>query len=195
MTTSRSFRWRSTKTLLTLLALVLLGLIAVAAFHPSKHGSPEDQAQNYYENGIKLAEQQDYAKARIELRNALRLKSDMLPAWRSLAQIEEATQQWDGVIESLQSIVNLDPSDIEARAKLAKLLVVAGRGYEALKLTDTSDEAESRNAKILGLKAAIFYSLNDKIKAVRHAQKPSTPNPVTRMRWLSLPRIGWQLVM
>ena len=177
MTTSRSFKWRSTKTPVTLLALVLLGLIAVAVFQPSNEGSPDDQARNYYANGIKLAEQHDYAKARIELRNALRLKNDMLPAWRSLAQIEEATQQWDGVIQSLQSIVNLDPSDIEARAKLAKLLVVAGRGYEALKLTDTSDEAESRNAKILGLKAAIFYSLNDKIKAVRHAQAALDAEP------------------
>ena len=177
MTTSRSFKWRSTKTLVTLLALVLLGLIAVAVFQPSNEGSPDDQARNYYANGIKLAEQHDYAKARIELRNALRLKNDMLPAWRSLAQIEEATQQWDGVIQSLQSIVNLDPSDIEARAKLAKLLVVAGRGYEALELTDTSDEAESRNAKILGLKAAIFYSLNDKIKAVGHAQAALDAEP------------------
>ena len=44
-------------------------------------------------DGVKLAEQHDYAKAAIELRNALRLKNNMLPAWRRLAQVEETTQQ------------------------------------------------------------------------------------------------------
>ena len=108
-----------------MLALVILGFFAFAVFELWDRSSPEDRAQSYYEHGLKLVEQRDYSKAIIELRNALNLKNDMLPAWRSLAQIEEATQHWDSVIRSLQSIVSLDPSDLEARIKLAKLLALA----------------------------------------------------------------------
>ena len=89
----------------------------------------------------------------------------------------ETTQHWDGVIRSLQSIVRLDPSDIEARIKLAKLLVLGGRVHQALELTNTGNEADSRNAKILGLKAAILYKLNDKLEAVRQAQQALAIDP------------------
>ena len=158
------------KTSLALLALAILGLFALAVFRFSEHGQREDQARNYYQNGVKFIEQHDYAKARIELRNALRSKNDMLPAWRSVAQIEETTQHWNDVIFSLRRIVDLDPSDIEARTKLVKLLARAGRNHDALELTDTGNEATSRNAKILGLKAAILYARNDKSSAIQQAQ-------------------------
>ena len=164
-------RWPSGKTYLALLTLVFLGFFAFAVFELLERSSPEDRAQRYYEHSLKLVEQHDYSKAIIELRNALNLKNDMLPAWRNLAQTLEATQHWDGVISSLQSIVSLDPSDLEARIKLAKLLVLGGRVYQALELTNTGNEADSRNTKILGLKAAILYKLNDKFEAVRQAQK------------------------
>ena len=101
----------------------------------------------------------------------------MLPAWRSLAQIEETTQHWDDLIRSLQSIVSLAPSDVEARIKLVKLLALGGRVYQALELTNTGNEADSQNAKILGLKAAILYKLNDKLGAVRQAQKALAIDP------------------
>ena len=49
------------KTLLVLVALQLGGC-----------SSPEERAQKYYENGVKLFSQHDNAKAAIELRNAVR---------------------------------------------------------------------------------------------------------------------------
>jgi tetratricopeptide (TPR) repeat protein len=174
---SKLFKLPFGKTLLALLVPAVLGLFALAVFQLSERGSPEDRARSYYEHGVKLIEQHDYATAIIELRNALSLKNDMLPAWRSLAQIEETTQHWDGVIRSLQSIVSLDPKDIEARVKLAKLLALGGRVYQALELTNIGNDADSRNARILGLKAAILYKLNDKPGAVRQAQEAFAIDP------------------
>ena len=168
---SKSLKWPFAKSRRALLAVPILGLLALAVVLLFERGSREDEARSYYESGLKLAEQHNYAKAAVELRNALRLKNDMLPAWRRLAQIEEATQHWSGVIQSLQSIVSLDPRDIEARVKLAKVLVLAGRVYQALELTNTSNEADSQNAKILGVKAGILYKINDKLAAVRQARQ------------------------
>ena len=44
-------------------------------------------------------------------------------------------------------------------------------------LINTDNEADSQNAKILGLKAAILYKLNDKLGAVRQAQKALAVDP------------------
>ena len=94
-----------------------------------------------------------------------------------MRKIEETTQRWDDLIRSLQSILSLDPSDVEARINLVKLLALGGRVYQALELVNTDNEADSKNAKILGLKAAILYKLNDKFGAVREAQKALAVDP------------------
>ena len=109
---SRLFKRSYGKRRVALLALAVLGVSTAGAFLLWKHDSPEKQAQRYYEHGLKLVEQRDYAKASIELRNAVRLKNDLLPAWRSLAQIEETTKDWPRLTTSLQAIKDLDPSDI-----------------------------------------------------------------------------------
>ena len=167
---SQIYKW---KIRFALLGLAILGSFVSAFFWFSDHGSPKDQAQSYYEHGVMLAKQHEYAKAAIELRNSLKLQNDKLEAWRALAQIDEATQHWDDLIRSLQSIVSLAPSDVEARIKLVKLLALSGRVYQALELINTDDEGDNQNAKILGLKAAILYKLNDKSGAAQGSAKSS----------------------
>ena len=105
-------------------------------------------------------------------------------------------RHWDDLIRSLQSIVSLAPSDVEARIKLVKLLALGGRVYQALELINTDNEADSQNAKILGLKAAILYKLNDKRGAAQAKRKKLSPSiPVMRMLWLCLPTNGWRVVI
>src|SRR5262245_26782645 len=169
--------WRVTKTRLALLGLAILGCCVVALFWFAERGSPEQKARSHYERGVKLVDQQDYAKAAIELRNALRLKNNMLTAWQALAKVEEATKNWDGLIQSLQSVVGLAPSDFEARVKLIKLLALRDRVYQALDLINTDSETESQSATLLGLKAAILYKLNDKGGAIREAQRALAIDP------------------
>jgi len=159
-----------TKARLALLVLAALVVCSAAVFHVVERRSPESRAQEHYERGIILAEHEDDEKAAIEFRNALKLNQTMLPAWRKLAQIEEAAQHWTGVIESLQSIVSLDPGDIEARLKLAKLLTVNGRIYQALELTKPQEGGSDNNSRIQAARAVILYKLNDKLEAVRQAR-------------------------
>ena len=160
-----------------LLGLAILGSSVAAIFWFSDHGSPKDQARSYYEHGVTLAKQHEYAKAAIELRNSLRLQNDNPAAWRALVQIDEVTEHRDDLIRSLQSLVSLAPNDVEARIKLVKLLALSGRVYQALELTNTDYEGDNQNAKILGLKAAILYKLNDKRSALKEAQKALAIDP------------------
>ena len=84
-------------------------------------GSSADRAQSYYEHGMKLLAAHDNQRAAIEFRNAIKLKKDLMPAWRGLAQIEELNHHWQGLVPILATIVELDPKDVETKLKLASL--------------------------------------------------------------------------
>ncbi len=131
---------------------------------------PEVRAQRYYEDGMKLLAAHEDAKAAIEFRNALKLKKDLLPAWRGLAQTEEETHNWGELAPVLQSILDLDPKDEATRIKLARLLLEAGAAKQSLKLVDESTEPDTNNASLLALKAVINYKLKDIDTAIRDAQ-------------------------
>ena len=89
-------------------------------------GSPEERAQSYYESGIKLFAAHENAKAALELRNAVRLKRDMIAAWKVLGEIDESSRNWPAFVTDMRAIVELDPNEVSARLKLGKLLLLAG---------------------------------------------------------------------
>jgi len=153
-----------------LLALALVGcLVAVALV--VKRGSRDQRAQNYYESGMSYLAKQDFVKARIELRNAVQLKDKMVEAWRGLTQIDEHDRNWPALTANLRRVVEFDPKDVEARLRLARLLLVAGNVDQALKMTDGALELEPQNAGILALKSAILFRLKDTDGAIRTAQQ------------------------
>jgi tetratricopeptide (TPR) repeat protein len=146
-------------------ALLLSALLLVAGC-----GSPEDRAQSYYERGMKLLSQQDYVKASIEFKNALQLKKNLVGAWRGLAQIEEQNQNWESLRSILRTVVELDPKDVESSVKLGRLMFFSNELDQALDLVNAADALDGRNAKVLGLRAAILLRLNDSTRAKREAQ-------------------------
>jgi len=75
-----------------------LSIALAAALTLAACGSPEQRAQRYYEDGMKLLAAHEDAKAAVEFRNALRLKNNLLPAWRGLAQTEEDTGHLQGLV-------------------------------------------------------------------------------------------------
>jgi tetratricopeptide (TPR) repeat protein len=145
-------------------ALLVLAVLLVAGC-----GSPEDRAQSYYERGMKLLSQQDYVKASIEFKNALNLKKDLVDAWRGLAQIEERNQDPRPLAAILRNIVELDQKDVEARIRLARLLLRMNSLDEALRFVNAAAELDNRNAGVLGLKAGILFRLGNNTEATGEA--------------------------
>jgi tetratricopeptide (TPR) repeat protein len=173
-------------------AKMRLVLLASVVLQVSGCGSPEDRAQSYYEHGMKLFAEHDNAKAAIELRNAVKLKKDMVGAWKTIAQIDEINRNWGGVVADLRTLVELAPNDVSARLKLGKLLLLAGSADEALRLANAGIELDNRNADVHALKAAISYKLNDHAEATREARAaldldPANPDALTV---LAVDRLG-----
>src|SRR3984885_14339743 len=132
-------------------------------------GSPEQNAQAYYESGMALIEKKDDLGARLELLNAVKYKSDKVEVWRALAGIDERTKA-QSLFLDLRRIVELDPSDLDARLKLARIMVGGGAAEAALKVVEAANEGEKPNAALHALRSIILLRTNDSSGAVREAQ-------------------------
>jgi len=161
----------SAKILAVCACLVLAGLQFAGC------SSREQRAQRYYESGMSYLEQKDYAKARIELRNALQLREDMVDAWRALAKIDEHDRNVPSLLASLKRIAELDDKDVATRAQLGRLYLAAGALQEALKVTNAAEELDPQNASVLALKAAVLFRLRDNGGAVRTANRALQIDP------------------
>lgn len=157
---------RSSLKVLAVQFCILAGALTLAGC-----GSREDRAQSYYNNGMNYLAKQDYVKARVEIRNALQLKKDMVEAWRALAQIDEHDKNNAGLAEDLRRIVELDEKDADARARLAKIFLLSGNFENALRLSNEATELNPKNVENLAVKAAILYKLKDNDGAIRTAQQ------------------------
>jgi cellulose synthase operon protein C len=133
-------------------------------------GSQEDRARSHYERGMKFLSEHENAKAAIELRNAVKLKRDLIAGWKALAEIDEISSDWTAVVTNLRTIVELAPDDVSARLKLGKLLLVAGAANEAFSLASAGLDRDDRNADLHSLRAATALTLDNRASAVREAQ-------------------------
>lgn len=132
-------------------------------------GSPQQRAQGYYEDGLRLLAEHDSQKAAIQFKNAVQLDGHLLPAWHGLAQVEEFDHHWQALAPILRTILALDPKDEATRLKLAKLLLMAGAAEQSLNVINEASEAEARDASVLAMKAAILYKLKEHDAAIREA--------------------------
>lgn len=152
------------------LALLLVSFLAGC-------GSPEERAQGYYESGMALIEKKDDLKARVELLKAAKYKSDKVEVWRALAGIDERTKASSSLFVDLRRIVELDPNDLNARLKLAQIMVGGGAADAALRVIDAANEGDKPNAELHALRAIILLRTNDNPGAIREAERAYEINP------------------
>ena len=157
--------------------IALIGLFSAITLL-SACSSPEERAKRYYEHGQQLVAAHDDRRAAIEFLNAVRYNKKLMPAWQSLALVEERLHNWNNLVPVLRSILELDPHDISARIKLGRLLLVGGAFEDALRLVNDASGEESQSAGLIALKAAILFKLNDSAGAVREAQAALKIDPV-----------------
>jgi tetratricopeptide (TPR) repeat protein len=162
---------RSARTLAMGAGLILLAL-QVAGCTPKAQ-----RAQNYYESGLNYLKQNDYVKARLEIRNALQLKGDMVEAWRTLARIDELSRNYRELGASLRRVVELDPKDVGSTLALGKLYLLAGDIDNALKMANSATAMAPNDVGALALKAGVLFRLKDTDGTIETAQKALAIDP------------------
>jgi cellulose synthase operon protein C len=140
-------------------------------------GSPEQRAQGYYEKGMELINKNDDLNARLELLNALKYKSDKVEVWRALSGIDQRTKATQSEFLDLRRIVELDPSDLDSRLKLARMMIGGGAADAAIKLLEVANEGDKPNADLHALKALLLSMTKDPAGAFQEAQKALEIDP------------------
>jgi cellulose synthase operon protein C len=140
-------------------------------------GSPEENAQKYYESGVALIATKDDVAARLELLKAVKYRNDNLEVWKALAGVDERTKAPQPLFLDLRRIVELDPNDLDARLKLASIMVRGGAAEAALKVVDAAKEGDTPNAQLHALRAVILLKTSDHAGATREAEQAFEIDP------------------
>lgn len=139
--------------------------------------SPEEMALEYLNDGQTLLESGHLVKAELEFRNALQIDQKMVSAWYGLALIEESKANWEEMFRLLKRVVNLDPRHAQARVKMGRLMLGAGRLDEALEESNVAMELSPDDADVIALRAAVLYRIGDTEGAEELAEAALAVNP------------------
>jgi pentatricopeptide repeat protein len=141
-------------------------------------GSPEQNAQTYYERGEALISKHDDVAARAQLLKSIQYKADRADVWKALVGVDERTKAGPAALfQDLRRVVELDPNDLDARLKLARIMVVGGAAETALKIVEAANEGDKPSAPLHALKALILVRTKDPVGAVREAQRAVEIDP------------------
>lgn len=133
--------------------------------------SPSDRAEQSYKKGQELAAKGDLAGAAREFQAAVRFRTNFAPAWRALAETEQKRSNWAGLLPALATLVELEPSDMATRLRLAQLQVAAGAFDQALATITPAADAPSPTPEAVTVKASILLGLKDEAGALREAER------------------------
>ncbi|MFT3731283.1 MAG: tetratricopeptide repeat protein [Hyphomicrobium sp.] len=160
-------------------ARVVAPWIVIASVMLGGCWSAEERAQVHYTKGQEYLAQGDFPKAEIEFKVALQKKKEMIPAWKGLAAVEEHKKNWQNVGAIYNTIMDLDPHDVDTRLKYARLLILGNAIDDAKKVVDKAEKEQPKNPSVLAVKSALQLKSNDVDGAVKSAKEALAIDPKT----------------
>lgn len=136
---------------------LMIGSLTLGSFGLVGCSSSEDRQAKYLERAQQSFEKKDYDKARIDLKNVLQINTSNAQARLLLAKLEERQQNWPQMFANLSAAVEADPKLIEARIKLAELLVGANQPDKAEEQIQKVLELEPNNTEAMAARAGLLY--------------------------------------
>src|SRR5207253_673940 len=94
-------------------------------------GGKEERKAMHMEKANAYYEQANYDKAKVELKNVLQIDPKSAQGYYMLGLVEEEQQDWQSAFNNYLKAVELNPSHMEAKAKLGRLYVFSGAVNEA----------------------------------------------------------------
>ena len=139
--------------------------------------SPEQRAQAHYESGNELLSKEEFVRAGLEFRNAIKYNDKLSEAWYGLALVEEKAGNIRAVLNNLNRVVELDPKNVKAEQKLATYFLAVQDIDNALIHANAANELKPNDSAILALRAAVLFRLNDLEGSKAEAEKALAFNP------------------
>ena len=122
-----------------------------------------DRAQQHFDRG-------NFAKAKIDVRNALQIDNDYTDARYLLSLLMERDENWEQLLANLNLILETNPGFVRARIKYGTVLLAAGNLAAAEEEAEKAIKLEPKNAEALALRGAIAFRQGENSKAIEFAE-------------------------
>ncbi len=119
-------------------------------------GGAEERAQKYLERANSHYEEENYEKARVEVKNVLQINPKNSDALYLMGMIQKEEEEYRQAYASFNSAINEDKSNVGARNELANFLLMGENIDEAKGHVDRVLEIDPSNLMARGLKATIL---------------------------------------
>ena len=147
-------------------------------------GGPEQRAAGYFEKAQALFEEGNYAKAQLEVRNALQIKDDMVEAWNLLARLQEKQAEFRPAFASYDKALTLQPEHVPSLIGRGRILVAARDFERAATDANKALELAPGNSDALALKAGVSLGQGNRAEAetlARQALTADSGNEIARV--------------
>ena len=137
-------------------------------------GGPEERKAKYLEKGKVFLKSGNLDKARIELKNVIQIDPKSAEAYYYLGRLEEKNKEILKAMGFYTKAVDLDPTYVDAKIKIAKIYVIAGTDEflgRAQVMLDDVFTIEPDNAEATLVRATIDYKAGKKDEAIKVIEK------------------------
>ncbi len=128
-------------------------------------GSSKEREQQYLEKAKDYVTQQNFDKARLELKNVLQINPKNIEARFLLVKLAEKDHDWQKMYDLLSAITRDKPDFLEAQLKLGVLFLMRGDLEKVAEKIEAVFKTEPNNTDAMTLKAALFLRNNDRAAA------------------------------
>lgn len=118
--------------------------------------SSVERETKYFNKAQAYVEEENYDKARVELKNVLQINAKNAEARYLLAQVEEKEKNWQKMFANLSAVIELDPEHNAAQLDLGKLYMISKDFDQALQKAELVISKQPENVDALTLKSAIM---------------------------------------
>ena len=129
-------------------------------------GGAEERKASYLAKAKSYMSEENYEKARIELKNALQISPKDVEARFMLAEVSGKLQDWQQAVANYRLIIELDEKDVKARNQLGRLYFLNKNYKESRDFLDKILQIDPDNADGLTLRAMFYAKDEENEKAV-----------------------------
>lgn len=133
---------------------VTIGIVFLAAATVTACGGPEERKAKYFARANEYIEAANYPKARVALRNVLKIDPKDAEAYYLFAQVEEKEKNWRNAVQLYQEAVRLVPDHTAALITLAKYYLEARLTEHVVEAAETVLKNDPRHPQAHALKIA-----------------------------------------
>jgi tetratricopeptide (TPR) repeat protein len=141
--------------------IIRLALICLAAMVLLSCGGAEERKAKYMERAKTFLAENNYDKARVELKNVLQIDPKYAEAYFLMGQINEKKQEMREAFAAYSKAVELDPGQEQAREKLARFYLMSGAPDKAKEMTDYILKNKPNDPTAKTINAVLLAQKND----------------------------------